>query len=369
MLKRLYVHNYKCLVNFEINLNKDTNLFLGDNGSGKSIVFDVLSKIIKLIVTEDKIEKVFNSDNDSPRWISYEKNILQIELEAEINAAIFKYVLKVDLELSFIDDSKIREESLYCNGLPVFKSKEGRTISYTEASDSLVEHAFPFDNSRSGVARCFEINARIFWQYLQKLFFVKINPDAMSSRIDKAESVIKADCSNYAAWFAYLNEKQRREISILEKKLREILPEFDYFRIEQAGQAKTLQVDFENSNKEVITYYFSELSEGQKTLIVLYTLLYCVPENAVVCLDEPENFLALPEIQPWLDDLHQECSEKDIQVLLISHHPKIINLFSSQFGYWFTKENGITQVEKINPDSKTGLTIIEMAEKGWIYEP
>lgn len=367
MLKRIYIHNYKSLDNFEVHLNKDINLFLGNNGSGKSLLFEVLKKLVFFIVNDDKIEKIFNSDNDSPRWINYEKNILHIEIDAEINDALFKYLLKVDLELSFIDDSKIREEYLYCNDQPIFKSKDGKTVLYSENADSFVENAFPFDCSRSAIARCFEINARIFWQYLQKLFIVKISPDTIISRIDKAESVIKADCSNYAAWFAYLNEKHRREISTLEKKLRDILPEFDYFRIEQSGQAKTLQVDFENkANKEIVTYYFSELSEGQKTLIVLYTLLYCVPENAMICLDQPENFLALPEIQSWLHCLQQVVVEKDMQVLLISHHPKTINLLIDNAGFWFAKEEGMTKIQKINPHNKSGLTIAELVETGWI---
>ncbi len=41
MLKRLYVDNYKCLVNFEF-VPQQIQLLLGVNGTGKSSVFDVL---------------------------------------------------------------------------------------------------------------------------------------------------------------------------------------------------------------------------------------------------------------------------------------------------------------------------------------
>ncbi|KJV06625.1 AAA family ATPase [Methylocucumis oryzae] len=54
MLKRLYIHNYKCLVNFEIHFDQDVSLFLGGNGSGKSTVFEVLKKIIDMVLEEKK---------------------------------------------------------------------------------------------------------------------------------------------------------------------------------------------------------------------------------------------------------------------------------------------------------------------------
>jgi len=68
MLKRLYVHNYKCLVNFEINFDRDISLFLGTNGSGKSTVFEVLTKLRRVIVDEEKVENVFRR-SDTPRWL------------------------------------------------------------------------------------------------------------------------------------------------------------------------------------------------------------------------------------------------------------------------------------------------------------
>ncbi|WP_228061118.1 MULTISPECIES: AAA family ATPase [unclassified Coleofasciculus] len=44
MLKRIYIDNFRCLVNFELDVNM-INLFLGSNGTGKSTVFEVLQKI------------------------------------------------------------------------------------------------------------------------------------------------------------------------------------------------------------------------------------------------------------------------------------------------------------------------------------
>jgi len=113
MLKRLYVHNYKCLVNFEINFDKDISLFLGANGSGKSTVFDVLDKLRRVIIDEEKVENVFNSF-DSPRWLKSEDTDISFELDIEIGRSIYRYALAIHLGGFFVDTG-IKKESLYCN--------------------------------------------------------------------------------------------------------------------------------------------------------------------------------------------------------------------------------------------------------------
>lgn len=40
---------------------------------------------------------------------------------------------------------------------------------------------------------------------------------------------------------------------------------------------------------------------------------------------EPENFLALPEIQPWLLQMADKVEQEACQIFFISHHPELIN--------------------------------------------
>ena len=55
MLKRIYIDNFRGLVNFEMNFDS-INLFLGGNGAGKSTVFEVLRKIQIFISGDEKVE-------------------------------------------------------------------------------------------------------------------------------------------------------------------------------------------------------------------------------------------------------------------------------------------------------------------------
>jgi len=365
VLKRLYVHNYKCLVNFEIKFDQDISLFLGTNGSGKSTVFEVLTKLRRVIVGEEKVDNIFDR-TDSPRWLKPELSDMRFELDIEIGSSVYRYLLVLELDLLDFEIFNIKDEYLYLNNEVLIESKNYETlvISFGKKNEHL-----SFDFNRSGINRYISFYAKEFLQYLRALLIVRINPYEMASTINKANAEIKTDFSNYAEWFAHLNEKNRRGVSEFEKAMRDVLLGFDYFKIEQAGQAKVLQVDFENkaNKKEMITYYFNELSEGQKVLIALYALVYCTPENSLICIDEPENFLALPEIQPWLNVLREQCKERKLQALLISHHPSLINFLAAYSGYWFSRQDNHTRIEKITEQDSDGLSLAQLIEIGWIY--
>ncbi|MBE9257718.1 ATP-binding protein, partial [Dolichospermum sp. LEGE 00246] len=104
---------------------------------------------------------------------------------------------------------------------------------------------------------------------------------------------------------------------------------------------------------------------------ILYTLIYCMKsEDYTLCIDEPENFLALPEIQPWLRQLYDFCDGGKLQALLISHHPECINyLLASPIGYWFERQsNAPARVRKISNEEAddSGLKISELIARGWL---
>jgi len=362
MLKRLYVHNYKCLVNFEINFDKDISLFLGANGSGKSTVFEVLAKLRRVIVGEEKVENVFD-ERDFPRWLNLPppgKTEIHFELDIEIDTYPFQYQLILELD-NFTSEIYVKEENLLWKNEQCLRSKDNTT------TDLIRNLEYPFDNSRSNVSRHF--SDLVFLKYIRSIVIARIKPSEMTPIISKANSEVRNDFSNYSEWFAHLNEKNRRGVSAFEQAMRETLLGFDYFRIEQSGQAKVLMVDFENptNKRELISYYFNELSDGQKVLIALYALIYCAPENSLICIDEPENFLALPEIQPWLNVLREQCQERNIQALLISHHPSLINFLAAYSGFWFSRKENHTRFEKITKQDDDGLSLAQLIEMGWIY--
>jgi predicted ATPase len=200
----------------------------------------------------------------------------------------------------------------------------------------------------------------------------------MSSESGKEESYPSSSMDNFASWLRYLSQEHQGRVIKLTQELREILPGFDSFKITRTGEDhRTLKLAFDDDTGTTTQsiYKFDELSDGQRALVCLYGLIHCAlpegaDEEATLCIDEPENYLALPEIQPWLTNLYDRIEETGGQVVLISHHPELINYLASSAGYWFDRDREApVRVKRITSELDGGLPVSELVARGRVYEP
>jgi predicted ATPase len=366
MLKELYVDNYKCLVNFTFT-PQNINLLLGENGTGKSTVFEVLRKL-KQFITEGKDISIFPQGSHS-RW-----NIVPnqtFELSIFIKNRNYRY--KLSIVHNFISDSQIESEQLFVDEQLLFDFELGNIRLFRD--DFSVGPEYPFDSSQPGLAT---IHPRqdnqlltAFKNWMQNLIIIKPNPMMMETVSNNEEKQLDYHCKNFASWYRYLSQERQAEVFELTLKLREILPGFHSFSMPKAGEKiRFFVLDFKTENGNTITYDLNDLSDGQRMMIILYALLFSInQDNVCLCIDEPENFLALPEIQPWLISLYDLCQERNMQAFLISHNPEVINYLASGSGYWLDRlPNGPTRIKPIVETGETGLKISELIARGWLYE-
>lgn len=149
--------------------------------------------------------------------------------------------------------------------------------------------------------------------------------------------------------------------------LRGVMPGFYGLRLQDSGRSEAgrkLVTEWRLPDGKKITYTFDELSDGQRALIALYTLLYAGgDEPTTIAVDEPDNFVALAEIQPWLGALSERPA---LQALLISHHPEILNMHALDAGIVFRRDNGgPTRVERFTAEPGETLTPAELIARGW----
>ena len=68
-----------------------------------------------------------------------------------------------------------------------------------------------------------------------------------------------------------------------------------------------------------------------------HLLLFADDAERTLFLDEPDNYITLPELQPWLAELEDGCGDMLPQAILISHHPEAIDFLSDK-AVWLGRE-------------------------------
>lgn len=360
MLRRIYIDNYKCCVNLEVKFDS-INLLLGDNGAGKSTVFEVLRKLQELVTQSREVSKVFSVESLT-RWQKTSKQRFELELEG--NGGIYKYELEIEYD-RVRSLGHIHQEKLLFNQNLLIDFVEGNTQLYRD--DYSIGPEYPSDWNRSAIGSLpsRHDNTKLTWfkERLKQFIIVQINPMQMESESFQEMEFLDAQCRNFVDWYRQVSQNQGKTFEIT-KVLTEVIGGFKHFEFEKVGETlRLLKVQISDSS-----YRFHELSDGQRALIVLYSLIYFSRgQNYTLCIDEPENFVSLPEIQPWLSTLYDFCLDGELQALLISHHPEYINYLADSAGLWFErKQDSPVRVSPVS--NENGLDIAELVARGWLHE-
>jgi predicted ATPase len=370
MLTRLYVNNFRCLVNFELKLGR-LNLLVGENGSGKTSVFDVLHRLRLFLSGDSKVDVAFPS-RDLTRWQTAGMQRFEIELALGSDSYVYLLLIEHDTDRRIM---RVKEERLTLGGRSLFEFKDGNARLFRD--NFSVGPEYPFDWTQSGVASLHERpdNRKLtrFRKELARLVVAQANPAAMSSESRREERTLSRSMDNFASWYRYLSQERQEALPELFAELSKVLPGFAAFSIKEAGEdVRVLKVlfDREPPNGRPLVYDFGELSDGQRVLVALYSLLFGLKgvkdEGALLFLDEPENYVTLREIQPWLTTLTELCGEGVEQAVLISHHPEVIDYLAGSAGIWFERDGGgPARVTCEPPSLPDGLKVSEAMARGW----
>jgi len=374
MLARLYATNYRCLVNFKFKPTAK-QLIIGRNGTGKTTVFDVLAMLRDIAVRGLPLEGYLGGKTRTS-WQSVAEQ--RFELDVQGNGGEYRYTLVVD-EKGTPPRPGVKQETLDFNGKPLARFEEGaiglfndeqRPTGWTMVLPSV---QFPFDWHRSGLA-IVEIgrkdNTKLTWfkQWLGRLVQVQINPWVMSARSERESPDPATDLGNFADWYRHLRLESGSAIFEAMASLREAIPGLEALDAKEAGlDVRVLQATVRSADGKPIELPFTDLSEGQRTLIALYVLLYCaVGRDRTLLIDEPDNFIALAEIQPWLMKLLDRVDETGGQVILVSHHPELLDQLACQGGVLLDRPGGgETRVRPFEPPEDSGLKASEIIARGW----
>jgi predicted ATPase len=372
MITEIYASNFRSLVNFRISLD-DFTLLLGPNGSGKSAVFDVVRKLSAFVGRGEAVDDVFH-EADITRGLIEEKAEQEFEILTETTEGTYTYSLTIEFKVGEGLERVGKEKLMFGRKiLYEFSARDGgRAKLYRDDGSSGPEVLADWSRSGLSVLPSRHDNTLLieFRKRMANSFVIRMNPALIGAESRDEARRPKFDLSNFASWYRYLVQTEQSKVFQAIETLRHVLPGFDSLTLVEAGEGKLLSAVFHNTAGGRSTFRLHQLSEGQRALIGLYVLLHCVPDPvSTIMVDEPENFVGLPEIQPWLDAVHDWASEPSHQAVLVSHHPLVVNFLAQRHGVWVDRREsvGFSQARKISDDT-SGMSVADLMERRWVYD-
>lgn len=364
MLKRIFADNFRALVNFEFRPGH-LSLLLGGNGSGKTSVFDALGKLRDLIVLGLPASELFSFTRT--RWET--RDVQRFEVDVQSTGGTYRYTLEIQHPEETPGKPFIRSENVTFDGGLLYRFSAGEVQLYRD--DQSAGPVFPFRPDQSFLPNLDPPGAKqmarlaAFKELMAGFWIGQPNPFAIEPASKQDQVFLARDGRNFASFFSYLNSERPEARTELESRLSEALPGFRNLLFRRLGDAKLLLAAFSAEEKPSGEYNLLELSEGQRVLAVLYAAVCGLAHRgAVLCFDEPDNFVSLPEIQPWLQILRDALETRGGQAMIISHHPEVMDYLALDSLWWFERPSGPVIVRPYETDVDSPLKLSELVARG-----
>lgn len=363
MLTRVYCDNFRTLVNFEFKPGK-LCLLLGDNGSGKTSFFEALACLSDVVVRGARVGEYYRHSRTA--WDKREVQRFELDLQSEPGR--FRYSLEIHHPSDGSDPGIAREE-VALEGVPLYRFVGGEVQVFSDSGDASSRFSFRPDISYLS-AHDPKIGSKLsaFKKLIEGIRLVQLNPFGIEQSTKREQSFLGRWGQNFPSFFYHLNGENPEARARLEEKLQAVIPGFRNFRLETVGDAKQLRAVLKSPSGSDHSLLFGELSEGQRLLAILYSTVFGLAgDSSVLCFDEPDNFVSLPEIQPWLQTLRDALDEHGGQAMVISHHPEVIDYLSLDSAWRFDRPSGVTQVRGIVTDEvadDAGMTLSQVIARG-----
>jgi predicted ATPase len=330
MIQRFYVHNFRCLENFDLPIaGKPSSLLIGKNGTGKSTVGSALEILQKIARGTNRVRQLVNP-SDFARDRSDVP--MRIEIEVKLGDALFRYELAFELPAGF-RELRIAEERLTCDGSDIYSRVKAevnlaRSAGNREARFGVDWHlvALPIIQEQSE-----SDPLRVFKRWLGEMLVLAPVPSLMRGDSTSETLVPERSVANFGDWFLGVLRHSPAAYADVDKYLRDVMPDFwDVKNLPTGENTTSLRVQF-RQDKAALNLPFRHLTDGEKCFFIGAAVLASMHAlGPGLCYwDEPDNYLSLSEVGHFVMGLRRSF-ESGGQLLITSHSPEAIRRFSGE---------------------------------------
>jgi energy-coupling factor transporter ATP-binding protein EcfA2 len=360
MITRIFADNFACFSGFAFE-PAQINLLVGDNGSGKSSLLYLVSNLRLLAMRTDALTTALLPATRT-RWETRPEQRLGITL-ADVAGGTFEWAVSLVVNPTSrsveIASETIRKDEV------IIAERTGGTFS-VRGKDLPIP--YQLDGSLLAL-RLDDADLHALHAAMEDIMLLKLDLSAIEATTGKASPSLRFDGGNFPSNYRHMRETSFESVTRLHDALREVLGGFRSIELVDVGDdVRVLVVKFLSGiGKPDFDLAFRDLSEGQRALIVYYHLLTTFSlTKRTLLIDEPDNYLALREIQPWLQALTRAVEDHGTQALVASHNPEVIDYLAADSAWLFERDGaGPSRVRRVEVDRDSGLKASEQLARGW----
>jgi predicted ATPase len=347
MIERLYVHNFRCLENFALDLTgRSSVLVIGKNGAGKSTVLQSLKVFQDICRGSNRVGNLISAGDFT---LHRTEHPMRFEIELTLSGKRFSYAASFEWPAKF-REARILDESLSVDGNAVFTRHVSQIHLSGGPAFGLDWHivALPVINERPGEEAIQEIKT-----FLATMMLIAPIPANMSGFSEEPSVELQGDAANYASCLRALLGQKPAAYSNFESHVKAVIPDFSSIELVERGESGTqLIVKFERPNLEhSLSVEFKSLSDGEKCIFLsAYILAANSVGSPVFCMwDEPDNHLSLSEVGQFVTRL-RKMTNRGGQFIATTHHPETVRKFSDETTFVLTRKSHLdpTVVRPLN---------------------
>ncbi len=345
MIKKITVQNFFSFgAEQTIELNADTNILVGINGTGKSNFI----KAIRLLQEGIKgnFEKLFSQKwggfsgvsnfihpNASEIIIAYHFDGIEVAGVSKIFDLDSDIIYKIVIQKFSSVDYGLVEELYYENDLVTIEHPEPHnshelSLSYLKTAG----HPAPFLLKKA-------IEKISIYDYFDTSFegtLRQLSPYY-------SENKLLSDGKNLTALLSYLNGNSVKAFDKIVEELKNVNPNFKELVFTTPLAGKSLMSLKEKNLDKAIT--IEHISDGTLRYLLLLSIFYNPNRGSIVCIDEPEAGLH-PDMINGIAKGIKYAAQNGTQMIIATHSPLLLNAFELEDLMIFEKDTDNQTVVK-----------------------